>query len=101
LKNGGLFLFADYRSKNKFSELRKAIESASFEVVKGECINRQVVSALQLDWDRKCQVYKELVPGFLHNVGLNYAYKIRSELIGKFGSDRKIYFNFILQKQPV
>jgi SAM-dependent methyltransferase len=98
LRNGGLFLFADYRTKKKLPDLRKAMESVSLKVVKEEFINRQVVSALQMDWGRKCQVYKKFVPCFLHTIGLNYAYKIQSNLIEKFRSERKIYFNYILQK---
>lgn len=99
LRNGGLFLFADYRKKKKLPNLRKAVDSVSLKCVKEEFINRQVVSALQMDWNRKCQVYKKFVPCFLHTIGLNYAYKIQSQLIQKFRSERKIYFNYILQKQ--
>jgi ubiquinone/menaquinone biosynthesis C-methylase UbiE len=101
LRNGGLFLFADYRSKKKLPDLRKALEAVAFKVVKEESINRQVVSALQMDWDNKWQVYKKFIPCFLHNIGLRFAYKIQSQLIEKFHSDRKIYFNYILQKQSV
>jgi len=68
LRNGGLFLFADYRTKKKLPNLRKEMDSASLKVVKEEFINRQVVSALQMDWGRKCQVYKKFVPCFLHIV---------------------------------
>jgi len=99
LRNSGLFLFADYRKKKKLPNLRKVIESPSFKVVKEEFINQQVVSALQMDWDRKCQVYKKFVPFFIYNIGLNYAYKIQSRLIKKFHSGQKIYFYYILQKQ--
>jgi ubiquinone/menaquinone biosynthesis C-methylase UbiE len=101
LRNGGLFLFADYRSKKKLPDLRKAMESVQFKVVKEEFINQQVVSALQMDWDKKCQVYKKFAPWFLHQIGLSIAYKVQSRLIGKFHSDRKIYLNYILQKQFV
>jgi SAM-dependent methyltransferase len=99
LRSGGLFLFADYRSKKKFRTLRKVIELNSFKVIKEDVINRQVVSALQNDWDKKCQVYKKFAPRFLHTIGFNCAYKIQSRLIEKFRSNRKIYFNYTLQKQ--
>ena len=99
LRNGGLFLFADYRSKKKIQALRKLIQLNSFKVIKEDFINRQVVSALQNDWDKKCQVYKKFVPCFLHNISLNCAYKIQSRLIEKFRSNKKIYFNYTLQKQ--
>ncbi len=101
LRNDGLFLFADYRSKKKMPGLRKAMESVSLKVVKEESINRQVVSALKMDWDRKAQVYKKFAPRFLHEIGLNYASKIQSKLIEKFSTDRKVYFNYLLQKQSV
>jgi ubiquinone/menaquinone biosynthesis C-methylase UbiE len=101
LRNDGLFLFADYRSKKKLPGLRKAMESVSLKVVKEESINRQVVSALKMDWDRKVQVYKKFAPRFLHAIGLNYASKIQSKLIEKFNTDRKVYFNYLLQKQSV
>ena len=98
LRIGGLFLFADYRSKNKIKTLRKVIELNSFKVIKEDFINRQVVSALQNDWDNKCQVYKKFAPRFLHNIGLKCAYKIQSRLIEKFHSNQKIYFNYTLKK---
>jgi ubiquinone/menaquinone biosynthesis C-methylase UbiE len=101
LRNGGLFLFADYRSKKKLPNLRKAMESVSLKVLKEETINRQVVSALKMDWDRKGQVYKKFAPRFLRSIGLNYASSIQSKLIENFSTDRKIYFNYILQKQSV
>jgi ubiquinone/menaquinone biosynthesis C-methylase UbiE len=101
LRNGGLFLFADYRSKKKLPTLRKAMEQVSFKVIKEEFINPQVVSALQEDWHNKCQVYKKFAPRFLQNIGLSCAYNIQSRLIGKFRSNRKIYFNYILQKQCI
>jgi len=99
LRNGGLFLFADYRSKKKLPDLRKTIESALFKVIKEEFINQQVVSALQNDWDKKYQVYKKFAPRFLHNIGLKRVYKEQARLIEKFRSNQKIYFNYILQKQ--
>jgi ubiquinone/menaquinone biosynthesis C-methylase UbiE len=98
LRNGGLFLLADYRSKKKLDCVREAIKEASFKVVKEEFINQQVVSALQKDWAKKCQVYKKFVPRFLHNIGLNCAYNVQSKLIEKFSHNRKFYFNYILQK---
>jgi ubiquinone/menaquinone biosynthesis C-methylase UbiE len=99
LRDGGLFLFSDYRSTKKLPSLRKAIESASFKFIKEESINRQVVSALQKDWDNKCQVYKKFAPRIAHNIGLKYAYKVKNKLIEQFSSNRKTYFNFLLQKQ--
>jgi SAM-dependent methyltransferase len=101
LRDGGLFLFSDYRSKKKMRNFLKVLEAVPFKVVKEDFINRQVVSALQMDWDRKCHVYKKFAPRFLHGIGLSCAYKIQSKLIEKFRSNRKIYFNYILQKQSV
>jgi len=98
LRNGGLFLFADYRSKKKLDYLRKAIKEASFKVVKEEFINQQVVSALQINGDRKRQLVKKLLPRFLNNIGLDFANKIESKLIEKFSHNRKLYFNYMLQK---
>jgi SAM-dependent methyltransferase len=99
LRKGGLFLFSDYRKKRKLPDLRMALEAVPLKVVREECINRQVASALRLDWDRKGQVYKRLVPRFMHGIGLNYASGIQSKLIEKFDTGQKIYFNYTLQKQ--
>lgn len=99
LRNEGLFLFADYRSKNKFSTCRKAIELAQFIIIKEEIINRHVVSALQLDWDNKAKIYKHFVPPIFRQIGLHWASKVQSRLIKKFHSNEKIYFSYILKKQ--
>jgi ubiquinone/menaquinone biosynthesis C-methylase UbiE len=98
LCNGGLFLLADYRSKKKLPGLRDAIKAASFRVVKEEFINQQVVSALQLNSDRKRLWVKKLAPFFLHTIGRLFADAIESKLIEKFSSNRKLYFYYILQK---
>jgi hypothetical protein len=93
-------LLADYRSKRKFSELRKAIESGPFEVLREEIINQQVVLALQNDWANKANVYKNFVPPLFRQIGLQWAAKVQSRLIKKFSSNEKIYFSYILKKQP-
>jgi SAM-dependent methyltransferase len=98
LRDGGLFLFADYRSKKKLPRLRDAIKAASFRVVKEEFINQQVVLALQLNSDRKRLWVKKLAPRFLHTIGQDFADTIESKLIEKFSSNRKLYFYYILQK---
>jgi SAM-dependent methyltransferase len=64
LRNGGLFLFADYRTKKKLPNLRKEMDSASLKVVKEEFINRQVVSALQMDWAESAKCIKSSFPAF-------------------------------------
>jgi ubiquinone/menaquinone biosynthesis C-methylase UbiE len=106
LRNDGLFLFADYRSKRNFPTCRRVLELSPFIIIKEEIINQQVVLALQSDWDNKVKVYKQFVPPIFHDIGLYCASKVQLRLIEKFQSYnekwqsyKKIYFIFILQKQ--
>jgi ubiquinone/menaquinone biosynthesis C-methylase UbiE len=99
LRKGGLFLFADYRSKRKFPTCRMIIEMAQFTIIKEEIINQQVVLALQNDWDNKSKLYKHVVPLIFRNIGLHCASKVQLRLIEKFQSHQKIYFHHICQKQ--
>jgi ubiquinone/menaquinone biosynthesis C-methylase UbiE len=99
LRKGGLFLFADYRSKRKFPTCRMILEMAHFAIIKEEIINQQIVLALQNDWDNKSKLYKQLVPLIFRNIGLLCASRVQSRLIDKFQSHQKIYFHYICQKQ--
>ncbi len=99
LRNGGLFLFADYRSERKFPICRWVMESTPFILIEEEIINQEVVLALQSDWDNKAKVYKQFLPPIFHNIGLYCASKVQLRLIKKLQSYKKIYFIFILQKR--
>ena len=99
LRNDGLLLLSDYRSSEKMDGLRKEIIEASFKIVKEEFINRQVVSALKEAGNRKRQFVKIVAPRFLYKIGLGFADQIESELIKEYEQKRKLYFNYILQKQ--
>jgi len=99
LRNDGLLLLSDYRSRKKMAGLRKEIKAASFKIVKEEFINRQIVSALKEAGNRKRQSVKTVAPGFLYMIGLGVADQIESKLIKKFEQEQKLYFNYILQKQ--
>jgi ubiquinone/menaquinone biosynthesis C-methylase UbiE len=99
LRKDGVLLLADYRSRKKMDGLRRAINEASFKIAKEEIINRQVVSALKEAGDRKRQFVKIVAPWFLYTFGLDFADKIEAKLILSFTHKRKLYFNYILQKQ--
>jgi len=99
LRNDGILLLSDYRSRKKMEGLRREIKEASFKIVKEEFINRQVVSALKEAVNRKRQIVKIVAPRFLYTFGLDVADQIESKLIKKLEQKRKLYFNYLLQKQ--
>ena len=67
-------------------------------VLKEKFINKEVISALELDDERRRKLVKKLVPGFLHKTALNFAGTVGSETFNQFVSHKYIYFSYVLRK---
>jgi len=98
LRPGGHFLFTDFRYDYEMDELNKQLELSGLKVVKERNINKEVITALELDDPRKRGLVKRLTPKFLNKVALNFSGTIGSETYNQFVSNKYIYFSYILTK---
>ena len=79
-------------------ELNKQLELSGLKVVKERNINKEVITALELDDPRKRSLVKKLTPKFLNKIALNFSGTIGSETYNQFVSNKYIYFSYILTK---
>jgi SAM-dependent methyltransferase len=101
LKPKGYFLFTDFRNSKKIPELLEMIKLFDFEWIDKERINMQVVSGLKRDSERREQLVKKYIPGFLHKTALNFAGVSDSSTYKMIESGEYEYFIFILRKNNV
>lgn len=97
LRPGGYFLFTDFRFDKDIEKFKKQLKESGLKIIKEEVITKKVVKALELDDQRKRNLVKKLVPGFISKVALNFAGTIGSETYNKFNSGGYTYFSYILQ----
>lgn len=65
LEKNGNFLFADMIKQGEQDQVEKELEEAGFSILDKNNINDQVVQALDLDYERRDTLIKQLIPGFL------------------------------------
>lgn len=73
LKPDGYFLFTDFRNPETIPELLEMINLFDFEWIDKHRINKQVLSGLTKDSERRRQLVLKYIPGFLHKTALNFA----------------------------
>ena len=98
LKPNGYFLFTDFRETFDVPELLKMIKLFDFEWIDKERINKQVLRGLNNDSERRRQLVKRYIPGFLHKTALNFAGVSDSHIYKMIESGEYEYFIFILRK---
>ena len=98
LKPNGYFLFTDFRNTKQIPELLEMIKLFDFEWIDKKRINSQVLSGLNKDSERRRQLVKKYVPGFLHKTALNFAGVSDSNIYKMIESGEYEYFIFILRK---
>ena len=99
LRPGGYFLFTDFRYDHEMEDLRKELLLSGMVVIKERFINREVISALEMDDERRRKLVTKLVPGFLHKPALNFAGAKGSDTYNRFVSGSYVYFSYVIRKQ--
>jgi len=72
---------------------------SKIDIIKEEIITHKVVKALELDDNRKRELVKKLVPGFICKIALNFAGTIGSETYNQFDTGKYEYYSYILKKE--
>lgn len=98
LKNGGHFLYTDFRYPHEMEELREILNSGDFTLIEEQMINNNVIEALNLDSQRRESLVKKLMPGVLRKSALNFAGVSNTETYKQIESGELVYYVFIMQK---
>lgn len=100
LRPGGHLLYADFRARENVPAWRKSLEDSGLGVLRETDITANVVSALELDNDRKLALIHRLIPQPLQASFLGFAAVKGSMLFEGFRSGDFSYRSFILQRAP-
>jgi SAM-dependent methyltransferase len=98
LRPGGHFLFADFRPIELLPELHRQLTACGLEVVDDEVITPNVVAALELDSDRKLDLIRRTVPGWLQGPFTRFAGIEGSRTHEAFRTGRTEYVRYALRK---
>ncbi|MCC6587041.1 MAG: class I SAM-dependent methyltransferase [Bryobacterales bacterium] len=96
LRPDGRFLFADLRERTALPELRASLQKL-FEIIEEEPINRQIVSALELDSGRRVALIRQRAPKCLYAALDTFAGVQGSPILDSFVSGERQYVRFVLK----
>jgi ubiquinone/menaquinone biosynthesis C-methylase UbiE len=99
LKNGGHFLFTDFRYDFEWEELNQLFINSKLKILFEKDITANVVKALELDDERRRNLVKELAPKFMQKAMLNFSGTIGSETYDYFLNRKYVYKSYAFQKQ--
>ncbi|MCK4689582.1 MAG: class I SAM-dependent methyltransferase [Candidatus Marinimicrobia bacterium] len=98
LRQGGYFLYADFRGKHKIEILHKHLNQSGMTLIKETNITPNVIEALNLDNKRKMVFIQKLIPRLLLKSFQEFAGVKGSKIYEGFRTGRVIYLSFVLQK---
>lgn len=99
LRQGGYFLYADFRGKDKIDTLHKQLRRSGMTLIKETNITPNVIKALNLDNERKMTFIKKSIPKLLLKLFQEFAGVKGSKIYEGFRTGRVIYLSFVLQKR--
>lgn len=98
LRPGGEFLFADIIKKGEVGRMRDDLLRCGFSIVSEIEITQNVVKALVHDHNRRENLIRELVPGFLKRSFAAFAGTMGSNRYESFASGKLEYWSFVLKR---
>jgi len=101
LRPGGYFLITDFRFDYEMEDLKKDLDLSGMTMLKERFMNQEVVTALELDDERRRRLVQRLSPRILHKIALNFGGTIGSETYERFVSGEYIYFSYVLKKSSI
>ncbi|MCE7746333.1 MAG: class I SAM-dependent methyltransferase [Candidatus Heimdallarchaeota archaeon] len=99
LRPGGHLLFADIRTEEENEQLRERFKSVGLQVRKEANIIQNVVKALDLDSERRCELIKKKTPKMFHGLAEEFSSTKESQRYAEFADGTMIYFQYVLQKE--
>ena len=98
LKDNGKFLFADMVRPHRVEEMKSKLAECGFRMVHETDITANVVESLDRDTDRRAQLIRKKVPGFLVGPFDSFAGNKGTERYLSFTNGTYQYWSFVLQK---
>lgn len=98
LRDGGYFIFADFRRKESLESLRKSIMDSGLTLIKETDITLNIVEALKLDHERKSAFIRERVPQPLVGFFFQFAGTSGSLIYDRFVRGETVYLSYVFQK---
>ena len=98
LKQNGYFLYTDFRYPHEMPALKESLISMNLKLIEEQIINKQVVSALNNDSERRKDLVKRLIPKIFHKSALNFAGVVNSPTYNQILNGDLIYYIYIFQK---
>jgi ubiquinone/menaquinone biosynthesis C-methylase UbiE len=98
LREGGHFLYADFRDESAVGELKLQLRDSGMALVREADITPNVVRALDLDSERKIARIRALVHGPLVGAFLQFAGTQGSDIYEEFRRRQTVYMSFVLRK---
>lgn len=98
LRQGGYFLYADFRGKDKIDTLYKQLRRSGMTLIKETNIIPNVIEALNLDNERKMVLIQKSIPKLLLKLFQEFAGVKGSKIYECFRTGGVIYLSFVLQK---
>ncbi|NHJ49637.1 MAG: methyltransferase domain-containing protein [Asgard group archaeon] len=99
LRPNGHLLFADIRTEEENEVLRERFEEHGLKVVKEVNIIHNVVKALDIDSDRRCDLIKKKAPKIIHGLAEEFSSTKGSKRYERFSDGTLIYYRYVLQKE--
>lgn len=98
LKVGGIFAWADFRSKDEIAALMESFEQSGLKQIKGADITRNVLQALDLINERKEVVIQTYAPRFMKGAFQEFAAVRDSKFYDAFKTGQVVYLSYVFQK---
>lgn len=99
LKQGGLFLFTDFRPKKELDNLAALLKNSKFRTLKYEVITSNILEALKLSSTTREDLIKKLIPKYLRGIGKTFAATEGTPTYNKFMKREFEYVFYVLRKE--
>jgi len=98
LREGGYFLFADFRRTGDIEDLRNSLTNSGLKLIKETDITLNIIEALNVDHDRKIAFIEEFAPKPLVGLFHEFSGTTGSLIYDRFVSGETAYLSFVFQK---
>ena len=98
LREGGIFLLADFRRVTDIPALKAALAASGLTTIQEKDITPRILSALDLEQPHRIAFIKEMIPPLLRGFSHQFAGTPGSKIYDRFASGESLYLSFVLQK---
>jgi len=100
LRPGGVFLYADFRFQSGLADWESDLAAAPLRLVRQRVINAEVLRGMRRNSERSTALIVRHLPGFLHNLGHDFAGTIGSRIYTAVEQGELSYRSYLFEKSP-